>query len=59
MQSERGFPSAVPNVDFVDENFFSDYALPSNSNHENIERMLLNLALNHAVQVEKVQDSES
>ena len=44
----------IPNVDFVDENFYSDYALPSNSNHANITKMLLNLALNHAVQVESV-----
>ena len=48
----------IPNVDFYDDNFNTDYALPTNSNHANIKRMLLNLALNHAVQVEKLEEEE-
>ena len=55
MQTET---NKIPNVDFVDDNFYNDYALPTNSNAENIKRMLLNLALNHAVQVEKPEYEE-
>ena len=48
-------PSDIPNVQFSCEKFSSDFAEPHVVNYANIERMLLNLALNHTVLVEKEQ----
>ena len=39
----------VPNVEFHDPNFFKDFSSSSQANYANIERMLLNLALNHTI----------
>ena len=43
---------SIPNVDFNDPNFASDFTQGS-SKYASIERLLLNLALNHAVVLEK------
>ena len=39
----------VPNVEFNDPSFFKDFSSSSQANYANIERMLLNLALNHTI----------
>ena len=39
----------VPNVEFNDPTFFKDFSSSSQANYANIERMLLNLALNHTI----------
>ena len=39
----------VPNVEFRDPTFFKDFSSSSQANYANIERMLLNLALNHTI----------
>ncbi len=50
----------VPNVQFEDPRFFGDFHQGlSLGNYAQIERMLLNLALNHAVVAEYPQEDVS
>ena len=43
---------AIPNVEFYDERFKEEFSSPDTENYEYIRRVLLNLALNHAVQAD-------
>ena len=52
-ESKEQSQQVIPNVQFCDENFDSDFARPDLPNYDNIERLLLNLALNHAVLIER------
>ena len=53
MQFARGNAATeIPNVEFSDPQFAVDFADETQPNYANIEQLLLNLALNHAVMVE-------
>ena len=49
----------IPNVEFADDRFKSDFSNSNQSNYHCIERMLLNLALNHAVMLERASIDET
>ena len=48
-----GKSDAIPNVEFEDDRFDADFSNDRQNNYSCIERMLLNLALNHAVMMER------
>ena len=56
--TKRSKESKVPNVEFHDPAFFEDFSLPSRANYANIERMLLNLALNHTIMLEVPKEND-
>lgn len=52
-REQQAKEAEIPNVEFTDESFSQDFNSMSSPNYANIERMLLNLALNHTVLIEK------
>lgn len=48
----------VSNVNFHDENFYKDFVESNPQAHENITRMLINLAINHTVVAEQREIKE-
>ena len=48
----------IPNVEFYDESFDREFSNPQRQNYSYIKRVLLNLALNHAVQIDQPQNTK-